>query len=309
MTEEKTDQRGLMSRRAFAAAAGATAAFATLPGVPVLAGPPTVTPIGGGAVSAEALGAVDPGLTYLMLDAFAFLNDSTFPPHTRVYKDITGVQPLNPNERLSAALPIPCGSTIYQLNIAYQGRPIIEIWKRSLTTPTPYSPSFQQTVPAGPGPQTTTFDLDPPIVVEQGTTVAVRFFATAGASVLGVTVGYTPPTQSFIPFTGTTPRVLDTRVTGGKVAAGEQRTIPLGFPGARGAVLNLTIVETEGDGGFVAVFPANIAWPGNSSINWTSPNAILANGVITATDPDGQINILGGGGATHVILDRIGFLI
>lgn len=309
MTEDTTNKRGFMSRRAFAAAAGATTAIAALPGVPALAGPPSVTPIANGDFEPEALGTVNPALTYVMLDAFAFFNDSTFGTNTRVYQDITGVQPLNANERLSAALPIPCGSTIYQLNVAYQGQPIMEIWKRSMTTPTPYAPVFQQTVPAGGGPQTTTFNLATPIVVEQGTTVAVRFFATAGASVLGVTVGYTPPTQGFVAFTGATPRILDTRTTGGKLAAGEERTIALGFPGARGAVLNLTITETEGNGGFVAVFPANIAWPGNSSINWTSVNQTIANGVIGAMDPAGQIKILAGGARTQVIIDRIGWLI
>jgi len=308
MTSEKRDQEGRMSRRAFAAAAGAATAIAALPGVPALAGPPRETPVAGGEFEAQALGGVNPALTYVMLDAFAFFNESTSGTSTRLYQDVTGVQPSVANQRLGAALPIPCGSTIYQLNVAYQGQPIMEIWKRSMTTPTPYNPSFQQTVPAGGGPQTTTFDLVPPIVVEQGTTVAIRFFATAGASVLGVTVGYTPPTQGFMPFTGPTPRILDTRTAGGKLAAGEQRTLALGFAGARGAVLNLTIAETEGSG-FVAVFPANIAWPGNSSINWTAGNQIIANGVITAIDPAGQIKILAGGARTQVILDRIGWLI
>jgi len=268
-----------------------------------------VTPLATGASSPEALGTVNPALTYMTLDAFAFFNDSTTGLNQRVYQDITGVQPLNANERLSASLPIPCGSTIFQLNVAYQGQPIMEIWTRSMTTPVPYGPLFQQTVPAGGGPQTTTFDLATPIVVGQGSTVAIRFFATAGASVLGVTVGYTPPSQSFIPFTGATPRVLDTRVTGGKLADGEERTIVLEFPGARGAVLNLTVTETEGNGGFVAVFPANVPWPGNSSINWSAANQNVANGVITAMDPAGRITIRGGAASTHVVIDRIGWLI
>jgi hypothetical protein len=312
MSQEPMNDGVSMSRRAFAGlgvAAGATAAIAALPGVPALAGPPRVTPFAVGDASPQALGAVNPALTYMTLDAFAFFNDSTFAPNSRVYQDNTGVQPLNPNERLSASLPIPCGSTIFQLNVAYQGQPIMEIWKRSLTTPVPYGPSFQQPVPAGGGPQTVTFDLATPIVVEQGTTVAIRFFATAGASVLGVTVGYTPPAQSFIPFTGPTPRILDTRVAGGKLTDGEERTIALGFPGARGAVINLTVTETGGNGGFVAVFPANIAWPGNSSINWTTADQNIANSVITALDSTGQIKIRGGVASTHVVIDRVGFLI
>ena len=46
----------------------------------------------------------------------------------------------------------------------------------------------------------------------------------------------------------------------------------------RGVVVNLTVTNTGGGGGFVAVFPANISRPGNSSINWTSANENVANG-------------------------------
>jgi len=123
-----------------------------------------------------------------------------------------------------------------------------------------------------------------------------------------VTLGYTPPTQSFIPFSGAVPRVLDTRNTGGPLQPGEERVVDLGFPGARGAVLNLTVTNTVG-GGFVAVFPANVAWPNNSSINWSSGNQNIANGVITALDSSGQIKIRGGASPTDVVIDRIGWLI
>ena len=81
-----------MSRRAFAAAFGATAAIAALPGIPAVAAPPNVTPITSD-VEPDALGAVNPALTYLMLDAFAFFNDSTFGNTGRIYQDVTGVQP------------------------------------------------------------------------------------------------------------------------------------------------------------------------------------------------------------------------
>jgi hypothetical protein len=308
MSEQPSIERGGLSRRAFAglgAAAGAAAAVAALPGAPALAA--SGMPLASGSADPAALGAVNPALTYLTLDAFAFFTDTT--TETRIYQDITGVQPLTVNTRLSASLPIPSGSTIHQLNVAYQGQPIMEIWKRSMVTPVPYGPVFQQTVPSGGGPQTTTFDFAPPIAVEPGITVAVRFFATAGASVLGVTVGYLPPAQSFVPFSGGPPRVLDTRVSGGKLADGVERTVNLGFPGARGAVLNLTVTETEGAGGFVAVFPANVAWPGNSSINWSGPDQNVANGVITAMDPSGQIKIRGGAASTQVVIDRIGWFI
>jgi hypothetical protein len=126
--------------------------------------------------------------------------------------------------------------------------------------------------------------------------------------VFGCTVGYLPPTQSFVPFTGT-PRVLDTRLGGGApLAVDEERVVDLGIPGARSAVINLTIASTTGQG-FVAVFPGDIGWPGNSSINWSLPNSFIANGVITKVDPTGKIKIrCGGAGTTHVIVDRIGYM-
>ena len=137
----------------------------------------------------------------------------------------------------------------------------------------PYAPTFQQTVPAGGGPQTATFDFTTPIVVDPATTVAVRYFAltTPPAARHRQRSASQPPAQSFVPFTGSTPWVLDTRITGGKLADGEERTVGLQFVGARGAVINLTVTGTEGNGGFVAVFPAGIPWPGNSSINWFGP--------------------------------------
>ena len=82
----------------------------------------------------------------------------------------------------------------------------------------------------------------------------------------------------------------------------------LGIAGARTAVINLTITETVGSG-FVAVFPANIEWPKNSSINWSASNQNIANGVITAVDGNGNIKIRGGSNPTHVVIDRIGFMI
>ena len=74
-------------------------------------------------------------------------------------------------------------------------------------------------------------------------------------------------------------------------------------------MINLTITETEGSGGFVAVFPANQAWPGNSSINWFGANQNLANNVVTAVDATGAIKIRGAVAHTHVVIDVQGYLV
>jgi hypothetical protein len=40
---------------------------------------------------------------------------------------------------------------------------------------------------------------------------------------------------------------------------------------------NLTVTDTMGSG-FAAIYPIDIDWPGNSSINWTAPGTTVANG-------------------------------
>jgi len=258
--------------------------------------------------SAADLGPAIPGLTYVGIDAFAFTTEQ--PGVQRIYQTTTGMQPSIPNNRIWAPLMIPAGSVVHQMNVGYQTQPIAEISRRRVTQPNPAqipAQVFQQTLPASPGgPFSATLNLPTAVIIEQDSTYTVSFFCGAGSSVFGCTVGYLPPTQSFVPFTGV-PRVLDTR-GGAKLAPGEERIIDLGIPGARSAVINLTITQTE-IAGYVAVFPADIAWPGNSSINWSETNQNVANGVITKVDATGKIKIRGGDGSTHVIIDRIGYLI
>jgi hypothetical protein len=150
---------------------------------------------------------------------------------------------------------------------------------------------------------------------------AYRFeivLSVGGPTLYGAAVTYTippdpaypapPPTPVglFVPFTGANPRVYDTRAGAGKLAANQERVIPLGVPGtAQAAVFNLTVTETQ-TAGFVACFGADIAWPGNSSINWYEAGANTANLVTCAVDASGQIKIRGGNDATHVVIDLVG---
>jgi hypothetical protein len=196
------------------------------------------------------------------------------------------------------------------MNVGYQGQPIAEISRRRVAQPNPAqipAQVFQKTLVASPGgPFSSTENLPSPVTIEQDSTYTVSFFCSVGQSVFGTTIGYLPPTQGFVPFAGT-PRVLDTR-GGAKLAPGAEINVDLAMPGARSAVLNVTVTQTD-LAGYVAVFPADIAWPGNSSVNWSAPNQNVANGVITKVDPTGKIKIRGGDAATHVIVDRIGYMI
>jgi hypothetical protein len=291
----------------FASAADASAA---LPYLPVAAQP-------------EVLGPVNAALTYVNLDATAFMTD--IPAHRRL-DNTSGVGILEPpagGKFISAPLMLPTGSLIRQVNVAFMGQPIFEILRRNMNSPTPPQQLNQQTLAAGAMAKTQTLEFDgvsgspvlSPITIEQAHTYSLRFFCLAVDSVYGVTVGYTPPTQRFVPFTGADPRVLDTRTAGGggKLLPAAERVVNMGMPGARSAVFNLAITETEvspgSPGGFVAAFRADIAWPGNASINWAGANVNLSNGVICALDATGQLKIRGGANPTHVVIDRIGYLV
>jgi hypothetical protein len=288
------DHEGALTRRTFAGlgiAAGAAAAtgFAEVPRV--LASP-SVTPMT--VPPTEAFGTINPALTYVQIDALAF-NVFDF-GESRFFTDSTGVQSTNSGHYLAAPIPIPVGSTIFQVDISYRSQPVCEIRLRDHITVTPFATPFQQTPPSSANAAQITFNLNPGITIPNRKSALFAFLSTGGSALFGVTIGYTPPTQSFIPFSGATPRVLDTRDVGGPLQPGEDRVVDLGFLGARGAVLNLTVTNT-GPGGFVAVFPANVVWPGNSSINWAGPNQNVANGVITALDSAGRIKIHGGASA------------
>ena len=155
--------------------------------------------------------------------------------------------------------------------------------------------------------------------IEAGWAYRFEIFLTTGGAVLyGAQVTYTippdppypggpaPVTGVFVPFSGSNPRVYDSRTGAGKLAANEERVIPLGVPGSvRAAVFNITVTETQ-TAGFVACFKADTTWPGNSSVNWYQGGANTANLVVCAVDTAGAIKIRGGNDSTHVVIDLIG---
>ena len=71
---------------------------------------------------------------------------------------------------------------------------------------------------------------------------------------------------------------------------------------------NLTATGNVGDGGYLALYPGDIYWPGNSSINF-GPNSTIANGGVVAVDAAGGIWVRLGSGyvATNYILDITGY--
>ncbi len=256
-------------------------------------------------LSAPLTAPVD-GLAYITLDAFAFDVADTAAASYRLYQQITGMQPQPAPGEIYAAIPIPIGSVIKQVNVGYQGAPSVAIVRRELTGAyTDLTPITGLAMGSGPTAQTLTVDGE----LTHGASYAVRAFCSAGDSILGMTIGYVPPAQAFVPFMGTEPRALDTR-SGAPLAAGDEQVVDLTgkiLATARAAVLNVTAVGVGGRG-FLSVYQDGIAFPGTSSVNYTEVGQNVANGVITATT-DGRIIVRAGDTSTHVLVDVIGSLL
>jgi hypothetical protein len=111
-------------------------------------------------------------------------------------------------------------------------------------------------------------------------------------------------------------RVYDSRGSAGKLADGEDRIVSVigpnsGAPvvpqGATAVAITLTVTDTEGSGGFVAVRPAGTGYAGTSSINWFGTNQNLAATVISQLGGDRQLTMRGGFQSTNFLVDVTGY--
>jgi hypothetical protein len=77
---------------------------------------------------------------------------------------------------------------------------------------------------------------------------------------------------------------------------------------ATAALVNVTLTGTVGSFGFVQAYSAAlIAPPATSVMNWSSPDENIANEITVALNPTAQLKLTIGGGATHVIVDVVGY--
>jgi hypothetical protein len=247
-----------------------------------------------------------PGLAYLVLDP----TELEGPAGAERNLSVQGAQPTAATTALLAPLRLPIGAALKEVTMLYLSPTtafLVGVYK--LVVGAAYAQPVAPTpAPAGAGPLSVTHLLDEPVMDGSASYFVVVTFTGANQIVQGLRIGYVPPAQAFVPISPVH-RVLDTRLSGGKLGPNEERIVPLGVPSfAKAAVTNLTVTDTE-QAGFVAVFPANVAWPGNSSINWSETGQNLANGVITATDATGNVKIRGGVSPTHVVVDVQGYLL
>jgi len=269
---------------------------------------------GAGDASAASLtpAALTAGLAYLPIDPTLF--EPINIGEGRSLSAATGTSITTPPGGLMAPVIVPVGSVLKEITFAYfstAGALNLALWKKNLTSGWALlapNPPTGLNLANGAAIQTATFTLTEPVDGTSTYMVLMNGISTTTQSVHGMLIGYVPPAQAFVPISPIN-RVLDTRTTGGKLAANEERVVDLHIPTfARAAVINLTVTNTE-IAGFVAVFPADVAYPGNSSINWSASNQNIANGVITATDPTGKVKIRGGVNPTDVVIDVQGILL
>lgn len=255
--------------------------------------------------------AAAPNPKQLVLNTLSFVPVST---QAYAYVSPGGVRPATGagSQWWNCPINLPAGATIQSFSLhlnpggAARG---FEITRYNMATPT-YATVASGLSGNGSAPTTVTINNINHVVLASPWAYRMdNFYISDAATIFGATVTYLPAPSGFIPLSPTQ-RVYNSRDSAlPKFAAGEERTVSLAphVPNtAQAAVLNLTVTQTVG-GGFAAVFPADVAWPGNSSINWSASNQDVANLVITQINSSAQIKIRAGA-STHVIVDVLGYL-
>lgn len=113
------------------------------------------------------------------------------------------------------------------------------------------------------------------------------------------TSGYNPVAQK---------RLLDTRKTKTPIPAGGSIRLDLGadYPGISAAVLNVTAVDTTGNG-YVTAYPDGGAVPATSNVNYLTGQT-LPNEVVVQVGPDGYVDFADSGkGSTDLLVDISGY--
>lgn len=110
-------------------------------------------------------------------------------------------------------------------------------------------------------------------------------------------------------------RAIDTRdpvstYGGPRLVASGERTFVMagrcGVPaGAAAVVVNVTMVAPPTDG-FVALYPASVAWGGNSTMSYRA-GRVRANNAVVPLSPNGSLIVRNVGSAAHMILDVTGY--
>lgn len=95
-------------------------------------------------------------------------------------------------------------------------------------------------------------------------------------------------------------------IASARTTTGGNVVIPDYIPaGARAIAANVTVVSVSG-GGFLACNPGGVTSVVSSTINWSAPNQVFANGVIL-TVINRELTVVAGGGSAHFVVDVSGY--
>jgi hypothetical protein len=158
------------------------------------------------------------------------------------------------------------------------------------------------------------------VVVPLGTGNAVSFYSERGTHLIADVIGYFVPDVT--PESGdgrlvamTPDRFVDTRIglgsTQAKICAGCEIRVQLtgrqALPatGVQAVVVNITGTAAD-SGGFVTVWPSNLARPNTSTLNLAGPGATAPNLAIIPLGPSGDVSVFSERG-THLIIDVLGY--
>jgi hypothetical protein len=218
--------------------------------------------------------------------------------------------------RLHATIPAPPGSLIVQADyFGFRDTEGNQEWWLMRFDPMSFGPaSFSSDTLTGTGPLIGSRAVSE--LVLPGYEYAVMAQSSSGDPyVRGAVVQYLPPAGDF--FAVTPMRVYDSRISGGRIAAGQERVVSvkralesgkIAVPaGARAVALNLTIIKTVGKG-WLSVRPAGTGWSGTPTIKWSRTPVNLSKCTISGVSSDRELAVrCGGTGSTHFAIDVVGY--
>jgi hypothetical protein len=170
-----------------------------------------------------------------------------------------------------------------------------------------------------PGTSTLNFDTNEyaianGAVIRIGTGGQVCVFAgQAGSNVVLDATGYVPSAGAAqLPLLTSPQRLVDTRTSGGPIAAGTSRCFQIAGQGgipvdATAAVLNVTAVTYTANG-WLTLYPNGQSVPSTSTLNFDTNEWSIANGAVIRIGNSGQVCVNAGRAASNVILDGTGYL-
>jgi hypothetical protein len=94
-------------------------------------------------------------------------------------------------------------------------------------------------------------------------------------------------------------------------------SVPAVPAAALAVVANLTVTETV-NAGYLTAYPAGVAWPGTSNLNWSSTSTTIANSATVSFGQgagSGKINLYADGTisageqVTHIVVDIVGYIL